>query len=482
MLILLNIVMMTFMCTLDSSIVNVALPVMAKKLEVSSGAISWVVTSYLITISAAILIFGRLGDIKGKIKVFKAGIVLFTAGSVFCGLSQSFALLIISRVIQAIGAAAAMAVNQGIITEVFPRTERGRALGISGSFVALGSLTGPPLGGFIISVLSWHYIFLINLPVGVFTFIMGMKILPKTEKSSSEKLDTMGALLFTLTIVSLFSSIILGQNNGYTHPAIIAGFLIAVPAAAAFILLEVRTETPLLQLNIFKNLLFSLSILCGYISFVAIFCSNIIQPFYLQDVMKLSPGTTGLIMMTYPLVLVAVAPVSGHLSDKIGSEILTFFGLMLTSAGLFLMSTLNEHSAISSMVAFIAVMSIGNGLFQSPNNSLIMSTVKPGLLGIAGSVNGLIRNLGMVSGIALSTTLLFNRMSRMLGYKVMDYVEGREDVFIYAMRFVYITAGIICAVGAIMTALRLYRKRLIVIYNKFYEIYAKKQSDKHKML
>jgi len=260
-------------------------------------------------------------------------------------------------------------------------------------------------------------------------------------------------------IVPLFAALGEGQSIGFTSPIILLGFLVAAVSFTAFIILEKKKKDPLLQLQIFENKLFSLSIFCGFISFVAIFCTNIIQPFYLQDVMSFSPAHTGLILMIYPLVLAVVAPASGHLSDKIGSEILTFIGLALTSLGLLLMSTLNENSTLLSMVIFIGIMSIGNGLFQSPNNSLVMSTVPKDKLGIAGSVNALIRNLGMVCGIALATTLLYNRMSSKIGYRVTDYVVGRNDAFIYGMKTVYIVAAVICLLGAVLTFLRLSRSK-----------------------
>lgn len=458
MLILINVVMMTFMACLDGSIVNVALPIMAQKLSVSTESISWVVTAYLISIAATILIYGKLGDIKGKTKIFQFGIVLFTIGSLLCGISNSFSLLVIARVIQAVGAAGAMATNQGIITQVFPRNERGRALGIAGTSVALGSLVGPPLGGFIISVLSWKYIFLINVPIGIFTLMMGAKVLPKSVSNTSEKFDIKGALLIILTIVTLFGALIKGEEIGYTHPMIATGIGVAAILMIIFIAVERKVAAPLLQLEIFQNKLFSLSIFCGFISFVAISCSNIIQPFYLQNVMSLSPAVTGMTMMAYPLILAVVAPTSGYLSDKIGSEFLTFLGLLLTSAGLSFMSTLNEHSSLTTLVVFVAIMSIGNGLFQSPNNSLIMSTVPPNKLGIAGSINALVRNLGMVFGISLATTLLYNRMSYKLGYNVADYIIGQEKAFIYGMKYVYVTAAVICGIGALLTAYRLYAK------------------------
>jgi EmrB/QacA subfamily drug resistance transporter len=457
--ILFIVVMVTFMSTLDSSIVNVALPVMAKSLNVTTAGIQWVVTSYLIVISALILVFGRLGDMIGKTKVFKFGIALFTLGSLFCGITSSFPILVLARVIQAIGAAGCMANSQGIITEVFPANERGKALGITGTFVALGALVGPPLGGFIVDAASWKYIFLINVPIGIITLCGGFKILPKGEQKVKEKLDAMGAVLFMFAIVPLFGALGEGLEIGFTQPAILLGFFIAILSFIAFVVVEKKRENPLLQLQIFENKLFSLNIFCGFISFVAMFCSNIIQPFYLQDVMRFSPAFTGLVLTIYPLILSVVAPFSGHLSDKIGSEILTFFGLVVSSLGLLLMSSLNENSSIISMVLFIAVMSIGNGLFQSPNNSLVMSTVPRDKLGIAGSVNALVRNLGMICGIALSTTLLYNRMSFKIGHPVTDYVVGRNDAFIYGMRIVYITAAAISMIGVILTAFRLFKNR-----------------------
>lgn len=466
--ILFTVVLMTFMSCLDSSIVNVALPVMSSKLSVSMASIEWVVTSYLIVISATILIFGRMGDIKGKTRIFKSGIMLFTAGSLLCGVAYSLPVLVVARIVQAIGAACTMSANQGIIAQVFPVNERGRALGLNGTFVALGAMVGPPLGGFIVSIFSWQYIFLINVPIGILAFIFGSRILPKTGKVLDEKLDTKGAALFTLAIVALFGSLIRGQEIGFSEPMIIIGFVTAFVAMAVFIFVEKRMETPLLYLPMFKNKLFSISILCAFISFVSMSCTNIIQPFYFQNALKLSPAVTGLFMMVSPIILSVVAPASGYLSDKIGSELLTCLGLIFTSTGLILMSTMNEYTSLWSIVIYIAVMSLGNGMFQSPNTSLIMSTVSKDKLGIAGSINALIRNLGMVFGISFSTTLLYNRMSSMAGYHVVNYVNGRDAVFIYAMRFVYVTAAIICFTGAVITALRLYasRKRRMEIANE----------------
>ena len=463
--ILLIVVMSTFMATLDSSIVNVALPQMARALDVDTAQIQLVVTSYLIVIVGIILIFGKLGDMLGKTRIFTFGIAMFTLGSLLCGIGSSFPVLIGARIIQAVGAAATMANNQGIITQVFPATERGKALGLTGTSVALGSLVGPGLGGIIVGAASWEYIFLINVPVGVVVLFFAIKLLPRSNKKVTDRLDILGAALFMFSIVPLF--VALGQvpSLGFTNPLILSAFVVSVLSFIAFIVVEQKRENPLISLSIFKNKLFSLSIFCAFITFVGLFCNSIIQPFYLQDVMNYAPEQAGLIMMIFPLVLSVLAPVSGHVSDKIGSELLTFIGLLLISLGLFLMSTLTEQSSLMTMVIFIVILSAGMGLFQSPNNSLIMSTVGRHQLGIAGSINALVRNMGMVCGIALATTLLYGSMSGELGYRVTDYIAGQNGAFINGMRIVYLTAAVICFVGAILTLLRLIEKKSRTVDN-----------------
>ncbi len=458
-IILFTVLSATFMATLDGSIVNVALPNMSDRLNVSMASIEWVVTGFLITVVATILIFGRLGDLKGKTKIFKFGVVVFTLGSLLCGLTDSLGVLVSARVIQAIGAAACMATNQGIITQVFPPNERGRALGVLGTFVALGAMAGPPLGGIIVYAISWEYIFLINVPIGIVVFILTMKNFPKSNKVLDEKFDKRGAILFTITTVLLFGALVHGQSVGFNDPYIILAFVISAITFVLFIFIESKIDTPLLYLKIFSNSLYTISIICAFISFIAISASNIILPFYFQDSLKLSSASTGFFMMVSPIVLAIVAPISGYLSDKIGSEILTVIGLSLTGIGLFLISTLNENSSIAILLIFIVIMTIGNGMFQSPNNSLVMSLVSKDKLGIAGSVNALVRNLGFVLGTALATMLLYNRMSAMVGYRVVDYVQGRDDVFIYGMRCVYVSASVLCAVGAAITVLRFYKSK-----------------------
>lgn len=451
------VVLLPFMATLDSTIVNVALPVMVNVFSVTMSSIQLIVICYLITIVSTILFFGRLGDIHGKGLIFNIGLSVFTVGSLMCGLSKNLTFLIISRVIQAIGASAAMANNQGIITQVFPANERGRALGISGTFLALGTMIGPPLGGFIVSYFNWNYIFLINVPIGLITAAIGFKILPHKVNKKNEGIDFTGAVLSGITFILLFYSIIHGETAGYGNSVVILTFVMAIILFIIFISLEKKRKYPLVDLTMFKNSLFSVGILCTFISYMCINSNNIIQPFYLENVLKITPSTTGFIMMTYPIVLTLISPLSGYLSDKIGSEVLTFIGLVLICLGMALMATLSETSAIAAMCLYIAIMAIGNGIFLAPNNSLVMSTAPRDKLGIAGSINAFIRNLGQSSGVSMSTMLLYSLMSVKMGRKVFGYIEGRNDVFIFGMRYVYISAALICLIGIVLTAVRLKR-------------------------
>lgn len=457
-LVLLIVVLSTFMSALDSSIVNVALPKMAKVLSIDASKIQLVATSYLIVIVGTVLIFGRLGDMMGKTKVFKVGLATFTVGSLMCGISNTFFLLILSRGIQAIGAAAIMANNQGIITEIFPVNERGRALGLSGTAVALGSIVGPGLGGIIVGAVGWQMIFLVNIPIGIVVFAMACILLPKSPKRTNQKMDSLGAVLFILTVVPLFYSLNQSTKLGFGDSRIIGLIALSTISFVLFIRIEKMKVSPLIQLKIFKNRLFTLSLFCGFISFVALFCNNIILPFYLQDVMAYTPQKAGVILMIFPMVLMFVSPISGYLSDKVGSEILTFIGLVMISGSLFLMSSLNETTLLYRIITFIGILSLGTGMFQSPNNALIMSTVPKDQLGIAGSVNALVRNLGMVTGITLAITLLYGIMNAQIGTKVTEYASTNIEIFIMGMKAVYRVAGSISLFGALLTFIRIRRK------------------------
>lgn len=454
------VVMGPLISTIDASIVNVALPDMARKLSVGIDTIQWVVNSYLIVISALVIIFGRIGDLIGKSKVFHRGFIIFSFGSLLCAFSNTIQFLITWRIIQSVGAAMIMSSNQGIIADIFGKNERGRALGISGTTVAVGTMIGPPIGGFLVQFFSWKSIFLINIPIGIFAFIAGIKILPKDNKNGRiGKFDLKGSVLFIIFISTIFWALSSGEKLGWKNIYIIFSFMISAMCFILFCVIEKYVKNPIMDFTMFKDKLFNVSILCAFISFTAIFCNNMMYPFYLQYVMKISPGRSGIFMILFPICAGIIAPFSGCISDKIGGEIPTLLGLIFTVLGLVVLSFLNADSSYFQISIGVIILGIGNGLFQSPNNSFIMSLVPKHKLGIAGSINALVRNMGMVFGISSSVTLLYNRMSLKMGYKVNSFVESRPDIFIYGMKIVYLMAAFFCVVGVVLTLLRFIKIR-----------------------
>ena len=267
--ILFTVLIMTFMATLDSSIVNVALPVMQKALSAGLDQIQWVSSVYLLTMCAFLLVFGRLGDLHGKVRYFEVGVVIFSIGSLMCGLSTTLPALVISRAVQGIGGASAMANNMGIITEAFPARERGRALGLLASFVALGMMCGPVLGGFIVAVLPWAYIFLINVPVGLISLVIGHFTLPRTMRDHKPgKMDVVGRLMLIPGMLLTFLSITMLQSNA--GPLVVGALVAGLVLLALFVRHERACAEPLINLDLFRDKHFMANLACLFISFVAI--------------------------------------------------------------------------------------------------------------------------------------------------------------------------------------------------------------------
>ena len=461
-LILIATCLFTFMSTLDGSIVNIAMPMISKNLNIDMSQAEWIVSVYMITICCLLIFWGKISDIIGKIKIFKIGTFVFVIGSLFCGISSSIELLLISRIIQAIGASMTMATNYGIITENFPPDMRGRSLGVLGSFVSLGSIAGPGIGGIILQKLTWHYIFLINIPVGIFAIILGYFVFPKSNRKDIPlDIDFLGFILFAICINSLFMGIFIGQVTTFTKPLVISLFILFIISIVLFIYREKKASNSLIDLNIFKSIPFSLGLLCALLIFSANLFMNTLMPFYLQDALKLSPLLSGFILMCVPIAMIVVAPISGALSDKIGSEGLTFIGLLIVCISQILLVFVGLNTPIYILIILTLVTGIGVALFQSPNNSIVMSSVEPKYLGIAGSMNSLARNLGMVIGLSLSTTILYNAMSSKAGYRVTGYIAGQDNLFLYGMHIAFIVSFLLCFIAFLVTGFRLFRKRKV---------------------
>lgn len=457
--ILISVAMFTFMSTLDSSIVNIALPTISKDMNVPMNQSEWVVSIYLMVVCACLLLFGKIGDSWGKIKVYRIGTVIFVFGSLLCGFNHSLGFLLFGRIVQALGASMTMASNSGIITEVFPLKERGRALGSIGAFVSLGSIAGPGIGGLILSNLSWSYIFWINIPVGIVTMLIGEKFLPKDITKSQEKIDYSGFATFAVTIMTFFGGIFMGQEFGFASTQTIVLVAIAIVSFILFLVIEKKKENPLIHFAIFKNKIFTMSLITAVLIFSSNFFVNVVIPFYLQDARHLSASYAGMLMMVFPLLMVVGSPLSGYLTDKIGPSILIVLGLAMLAVTQLMYMFMTETTPIWYYVVATGIMGLGNALFQSPNNTMVMSSVTKDSLGVAGSMNSFARNLGMVIGIALATTILYDAMSAEYGQRVTTFIADRPDIFITGMRITFLGSFLICAVAFILTIIRLRKKK-----------------------
>lgn len=448
----------TFMSTLDGSIVNIALPTMSRELQVSTSQITWVVTIYLIVISAIVLIFGRLGDLLGKARITRIGWAVFILGSFLAGLNFGWGLgfLLFARVVQAIGAAMYMATGFGIISEIFPVASRARALSISAMFVSVGSIAGPALGGLILQVASWNYIFWINVPIGIVAWIFGSRALPKeTSHGKLSDVDFAGGLQMSLVIILLFLALNFGQNLGWTSPLILIAGGLGLILFMTFIFTEKKVEKPLLDLGIFKSKLFSMSIIMALFNFTVAMFGSILLPFYLQDFRAYAPGVAGLIMMAYPAAMLISSPLAGAAADKMDKEIVTFVGIsgiVLSQIGYLLITPQSKPWLV---LVILVIQGSSMGIFQSPNNALIMETVDRKYLGIAGSVNSLARNMAFVLGTSLATLILFTAMSNQLGHKVTTYLVSEPGAFLHGFHVAFYFSTFLVLVTWILGLLRL---------------------------
>ncbi|GAB5054151.1 MULTISPECIES: MFS transporter [Pediococcus] len=428
--------MVSFMSTIDASIVNIAVPQLSHDLHVPMNEAEWVVSVYLVLICMLLIFFGKLSDQIGRIKLFQIGTLIFVIGSLGCGLSMNLPLMLGARVVQAIGASMTMATNFGIITQIFPRNRHGVALGVNSSFVQVGNIMGPGLGGLILSVLSWHFIFFINVPIGLIAFVFGYKIFPK-EPAIHEKvqIDFPGYLAYVLAIVSFFVAIYWGQEVGFAKLKILGLFCLSAIFIAIFIFHENRVGNPLLNLQIFKNVGFSIGVISTMLVFAVGYFNNMIMPYYLQETLKYSSAVAGLILMAVPLLNIFSAPVGGMIGDRIGADEVSLIALVIFLIPELIFMFITPNWGIVWLVIGLMLFGLANGAFQ--NNPMIMGNAGKQFQGIAGSIAALARNLGMSIGLSLSTSLLYFGISQKAGRHITTYPEHNPNWFVYGMHFSY---------------------------------------------
>jgi len=397
----------SFMATLDSSMVNIALPTITIDYNVGLAESQWTITGYLLSMTGLFIFFGKLSEFTGKVKLFIIGWAIFTVSSLACGIAPGLYELIVFRIVQGIGASMLSAVGGALIFEAFPPQERGKAMGLFGVVFGIGAVVGPALGGFIVDGLGWQYIFLINVPIGVVLLACAFKYMKIPEMTVNRlDMDWIGAVTLCISIVSLmlFCSEV---ANGLTMTMPMAAY--AVTSVLSFIIFLYRESTckkPLLDLSIFRNRLFTLPILSGLLLFMPISISNTLSPFYFEGVMGYTASQVGLILIVVPLFMMFSAPVSGILYDKYhwkysaaAGALVYFLGFVVFGYGLL---TINFWIIIAAFI----IRGIGGGIFSSPNSIETMSALPREKTATASSVSSTITFLSIMLGVALSSTFL----------------------------------------------------------------------------
>jgi EmrB/QacA subfamily drug resistance transporter len=394
-----------YMSTLSNGIVNVALPVLTREFEASLVLAQWVVLAYILCITGLLLPAGRLADMVGRKEVFLTGFVIFGAGAVLCGLAPSLHWLIAARVVQGIGGALVQANSGALVTQVFPASERGRALGMIGSCVSAGALTGPVVGGAITAYLGWRWAFYVIVLVSAIATPIGWRLLRRSPVSRGQRFDPAGAGLFMLTVGSLMLALNQGPLAGWTSPSTLALLVVCLVGAVAFIWVERRVRQPTVDLQLFRNRGFSAAVGAGFLSFLAISTTVLLMPFYFQYVLRLPPDQAGALLSASPLTMMLLAPVSGWLADRLDPRVITAAGLILEVVGLGSLALLPVEGNPLWAAARLAVVGLAMALFNSPNSSAMFGSVPPSQLGLVGGFQALTRNLGQSIGQTVAGVL-----------------------------------------------------------------------------
>lgn len=450
----------SMMVAIDSTIVILGLPAMLQDLHSNLVRMTWVLMAYLLVSTVLLLTFGRMADMFGRVKMYNLGFIIFTLGSVACGLSQSDTMLIASRVVQGLGGAMLAANAMAIITEVFPENQRGQAMGFNAITWGAGSVLGPVLGGVILATASWRWIFLVNLPIGIVATLLAYTLLHEVAPNPrGERFDLLGALLFSVGLVALLLAITGGIGAGWLAPRILALFALAVVALALFVVRERTYAYPMLNLSLFESRTYAFSVAAATLQSLAIFAVNFLLIFYLQGVRAYSPLTAALLILPMPLISSIVGPLSGRWADRIGGAIPATLGLAAQTLALLALITLTPTTPYPVLALALTLMGIGSGLFWSPNTSTAMGAAPRSHLGVASATLNTMRNVGMVFSFALALAVAAAAMPPAMMNAVFLGTVGHLPItvsidFTTGMAHAFLTSAAICTVAIVLSLVR----------------------------
>lgn len=451
--VLLIVLVAVLMAVIDGTVVNIALPTMTRYFAVDLAATEWTITSYLITMTSLLLVFGKVSLYFGRARLFFIGIIVFTVSSLACGLSGSLTQLIFFRVLQGAGAAMLFSISSALIFETTPVAERGRSMGYLGSTVAIGSIAGPVVGGLVVDSLGWEFIFFINIPIGILLVIAAAHYLRFDEERGGQfSLDVPGAVMMTAAFVFLILALGNLAADTVITPATLFFLVAFVALLAAFILHERRCAEPLLDLSVFSVSSFSFPLVGLLLVFIANFMMIVVGPFYFEGVLNYRPAQVGLVFLISPALIMIVAPIAGTLFDRYRSRYLATAGMIITAASFAMLSYCILTENIPGILAAFVFAGIGNGLFQSPNNTAIMSALPKEKVAIASSVSATARNLGMALGVSFGSILL--TIQFLFAGDTSDVLTVAPALLAASASHIMLLCGFLCVIVALLSMRR----------------------------
>ena len=390
-----------FLSVVDGNICNVALPTISQELGVSSADSIWVVNAFQLVIMMTLLSFSSLGELFSYKRVYVSGVVLFTVGSLFCAMSHTLPLLIASRAFQGIGAAMMMSVNTTLVKIIYPKKYLGKGVGINATVVALAAVTGPTLAAGILSFASWPWLFAINIPIGIVTFFMAFRHLPDNPTHVEGRHFNVRDALLNAAVFGLLIGCIEMYSHGASLTTVLVGAALLLLLGFIYVRTQLHRQYPMLPFDLLRIPVFSMSVLTSIVSFTAQMMALVAIPFMLLHTFGMNAVETGLLMTSWPLVIVFVAPLAGSLIGKVHPGILGCFGLLLMSTGCFLLSYIPADASHPDIAWRLALCGTGFGFFQSPNNHMLLTSAPNHRAGSAGGMLATARLVGQSTGAAL---------------------------------------------------------------------------------
>ncbi|RWO49233.1 MFS transporter [Mesorhizobium sp.] len=431
--------------SLGISIANVALPMLTQAFDASFQEVQWIVLAYLLAITTLIVSVGRLGDITGRRRLLLAGLFLFTVASVLCGVAPTLWLLIAARAAQGLAAAIMMTLTMAFVGETVPKARTGSAMGLLGTMSAIGTALGPSLGGLLIAGAGWRAIFLVNVPLGLLAFCLAYRYLPadrREPKTDRAGFDVVGTLLLALTFGAYALAMTIGRGSfGQLNLAL---FVAAVFAAGLFVLVEARVASPLIRLAAFGNTTLSASLAMSALVATVMMATLVVGPFYLSRALGLDAAVVGIVMSVGPLVAALTGVPAGRIADRFGAGRMTVIGLIAIAAGCFILSVMPAISGIPGYIAPIAVITSGYALFQTANNTAVMSDIRPDQRGVISGLLNLSRNLGLITGASVMGAVFA------FASEAIDIATARPDAIATGMRITFAVAAILIIVALVV--------------------------------